>query len=456
MLATIDYFAMAIMNKVLTVAVLAALAGGAWWWQAGKAPADDKNARAKRPPVVALAPVQPNRLPVVLTANGTVTALDRVEVKPQVSGVVSRVPVQEGSMVKAGTLLVQLDDAAERAALARVQAQQASDAAQLRIAERDLARGRDLFRQQFISQSALDALQGKVDSLQATLAADRAAVESARVSLRQKAIYAQVDGRVGAISLSPGALVQPGMATPMLTLTRMSPVAISFTLPEQQLQAVRQAQQAGPLKVVARTGNGAGQCHSGELTFIDSAVDSASGNVLLKARFDNAGNALWPGQFVNVALQAGAHRGAANIPVAALLTGPDGQFAYTVGSDSKAQRIPLTLLAIQNERAIVRGIAPGLKVVVNGGQNVRPGELVTLAPPRKQDASAAAKVGRSEASGAAAEGSRAGRAAGKAGQNLAECSPVAAGDKGAGTAGTEASAPRAEGAKRQRTASGAQ
>ncbi|MEC5205455.1 multidrug efflux pump subunit AcrA (membrane-fusion protein) [Vogesella perlucida] len=216
---------------------------------------------------------------------------------------------------------------------------------------------------------------------------------------------------------------------------------------------MRQAQQAGPLKVVARTGNGAGQCHSGELTFIDSAVDSASGNVLLKARFDNAGTALWPGQFVNVALQAGAYRGAANIPVAALLTGPDGQFAYTVGADSKAQRIPLTLLAIQNERAIVRGIAPGLKVVVNGGQNVRPGELVTLAPPRKQDASAAAKVGRSEASGAAAEG---GRAAGKGGQNLAECGPVTGGDKAAWAAGGDASAPRAEAGQRQRAASGAQ
>lgn len=446
------------MNKWLTGTVLLAVAGGAVWWQAGKQPAVDKNARAKRPPVVALAPAQPNRLPVVLTANGTVTALDRVEVKPQVSGVVARVLVQEGSMVKAGALLVQLDDAAERAALARVQAQQASDAAQLKIAERDLARGRDLFRQQFISQSALDALQGKVDSLQATLAADRAAVESARVSLRQKAIYAQVDGRVGAISLSPGTLVQPGMATAMLTLTRMSPVAVSFTLPEQQLQAVRQAQQAGPLKVVARSGNGAGQCHSGELTFIDSAVDSSSGNVLLKARFDNAGTALWPGQFVNVALQAGRYEGAANLPVAALLTGPDGQFAYTVGEDKKAQRVPLTLLAIQNERAIVRGIAPGLKVVVNGGQNVRPGELVTLAPPRKQDASApaAAKVGRSEASGAAAEASRGGRAGGKGSQNLAECSPAAGGDKGARAAGRDASAPRAEGGKRQRVASGAQ
>jgi hypothetical protein len=130
------------------------------------------------------------------------------------------------------------------------------------------------------------------------------------------------------------------------------------------------------------------------------------------------------------------------MPVAALLTGPDGQFAYTVGEDKKAQRIPLTLLAIQNERAIVRGIAPGLKVVVNGGQNVRPGELVTLAPPRKQDASASA-----------AEGGRGPRGA-KAMQNLAECAPAKVPDGKAGQ--HDASAPQTEGGKRHRQASGAQ
>lgn len=378
------------MNKKILIGsvVVAAVAAGVWW-QTGRAkPAAPA---AKRPPAVQLATVVANRQPVLLTANGSVTALERVEVRPQANGVVTRMLVTEGSMVQPGQLLVQLDDASEQAALAKARAQLASDQAQLNSAERELARGRDLVRQNFISQSALDTLQATADTRRATLAADRAQIVAAQVAVQQKQLRAQVAGRIGAISLAPGALVTTGMAEPVLTITRMNPVMVSFTLPEQQLAAVRQAQAAAPLTVQAQDSSG-GVCRRGELSFIDSAVDSASGNVLLKARFDNADAALWPGQFVSVQLQAGQYPGAAALPVAGLITGPDGQFAYAVGADNKAQAVPLQLLGIANEQAIVHGIQPGVKVIVSGGQNVRPGEAVQPLPPRKPKVAAEGKT----------------------------------------------------------------
>lgn len=382
------------MNKKIVIGgvVLAAVAAGMWWQSGGQLASEQT--KTKRPTVVQLAPVVANKQPVLLAANGTVTALERVEVRPQANGVISRILVQEGSMVKPGQLLVQLDDASEQAALAKARAQLASDQAQLNSAERELARGRDLVRQQFISQSALDTLQATADTRRATLAADRAQIQSAQVAVQQKQLRALVAGRIGAISLAPGALVTTGMAEPVVTITRVNPVMVSFTLPEQQLAEVRQAQASAPLAVLAQSSDGS-VCRRGELSFIDSAVDSASGNVLLKARFSNDDAALWPGQYVSVQLQAGQYRDAAAFPVAGLITGPDGQFAYVVGADSKARQVPVQLLAISSEQAIVRGIQPGAKVIVSGGQNVRPGEEVSPLPARKP-------AGKSAASAAAA------------------------------------------------------
>ncbi|WP_174875103.1 efflux RND transporter periplasmic adaptor subunit [Vogesella oryzae] len=401
------------MNKNILIGsvLLAAVAAGVWWQTGRTKPAAPA---AKRPPAVQLAAVVANRQPLVLTANGSVTALERVELRPQANGVLTRLLVSEGSMVRPGQLLVQLDDASEQAALAKARAQLASDQAQLNSAERELVRGRDLLRQQFISQSALDTLQATADSRRATLAADRAQIVAAQVAVQQKQLRAQVAGRIGAISLAPGALVTTGMTEPVLTITRINPVMVSFTLPEQQLAAVRQAQAAAPLAVLAQDGSG-GVCRRGELSFIDSAVDSASGNVLLKARFANDDAALWPGQFVSVRLQAGQYPGAAALPVAGLITGPDGQFAYAVGADHKAQQVPLQLLGIASEQAIVRGIQPGTKVIVSGGQNVRPGETVMPLPPRKPKQAASAASG--EAAG--------GKGAARGGGGLLSCPPAA-------------------------------
>jgi len=377
-------------KPLLAVAVITALGGAIWWQQGADSPAPANAARGKRATSVELSPVSSAPAGIRLSTNGNVTALDRLELRPQDSGVIAAIRVREGQQVAVGEVLVELDAAAERAELAKARAALAANQAQLNIARRELARSQELKQQQFISQSALDTVQARVESLAANLAADRAQIDAVQVQLARKTLRAPVAGQVGAIGLSPGALVQPSMATPLLTITRVAPVAVSFYLAERQLPAVRQAQAQAPLTVYALN-EADGSCHQGQLSFIDSAVDSSNGNVLLKAQFANAGKALWPGQFVRVTLDAGHYRDAVALPVAALVTGPDGQFAYGVDKDNKVRRLPLTLLAVQDEQAIVRGVAAGTAVISSGGQNVRPGETVTVSRARPRAANAAAQ-----------------------------------------------------------------
>lgn len=298
--------------------------------------------------------------------------------KPQVSGVVAKVHVKEGQQVTPGQLLFTLDTAAEAAQLKKAQAQLLSDQAQLKNAERDLARSRDLLVKNFVSQSVVDANQSKMDALSATVAADRAQVDAARVALDYKTLRASIGGRIGVIGVYPGTLVQPGMATAMLTITRTHPITATFTLPERNLGAVRNAQAAGTLLVRATLPD-SGDSVDGKLVFIDSAVDSANGTLTLKAEFANQNGKLWPGQFVNVALDAGRYQQATTIPVAALLTGPEGKFSYTVQADGGVKRVPVELLAIHKEKAIVKGLIAGDTVVSNGGLNLRPGDKVRAA-----------------------------------------------------------------------------
>lgn len=377
-------------KPLLVAAVITALGGAIWWQQGAHSPAPANAARGKRATSVELSPVSSAPASIRLSTNGNVTALDRLELRPQDSGVIAAIRVREGQQVAVGEVLVELDAAAERAELAKARAALAANQAQLNIARRELARSQELKQQQFISQSALDTVQARVESLAANLAADRAQIDAVQVQLARKTLRAPVAGQVGAISLSPGALVQPSMASPLLTITRVAPVAVSFYLAERQLPAVRQAQAQAPLTVYALN-EADGSCHQGRLSFIDSAVDSSNGNVLLKAQFANAGRALWPGQFVRVTLDAGHYRDAVALPVAALVTGPDGQFAYGVDKDNKVRRLPLTLLAVQDEQAIVRGVAAGTRVISSGGQNVRPGETVTVSRAKPRAANAAAQ-----------------------------------------------------------------
>lgn len=325
--------------------------------------------------------------PVVVRATGTVSPLSSVEVKSQVASVVTQVHVKEGQFVKAGQPLFTLDARTDEANLGKARAQLAKDQATLADAKRQLERSRDLLARNFVSPSAVDTAQANVDAQQAALQADQAAIDAVRVSLGYARISAPSAGRVGAISVFPGTSVTPGGAA-LVTITQLDPIAVSFNLPQRHVNDALRLLQQGGGKVVATLPEGKGE-RSGTLQFVDSAVDATSGTVKVKARFDNAGQALWPGAYVDVALTVQTLGGAVVVPQAALVQGARGNLVFVVGADNKAQPRPVTVLQAQGADAVVDGVKPGERIALDGRQNLRPGSSVVV-----RDGAGAPRAGR--------------------------------------------------------------
>ncbi|MEC4720885.1 efflux RND transporter periplasmic adaptor subunit [Noviherbaspirillum sp. CPCC 100848] len=358
---------------LIPVLLMLVLAGAAWHFLK---PAEKPAAmQGNQPPPVLVntVPAQRTVVPVRLEANGYVSSLNSVEVRPQVSSTIAKVHIREGQFVKAGDLLFTLDDRADRVNLQKAEAQLKKDEASLADFQRQLARSQDLLSKGFISHSAVDTVQSQVDSARATVQADKAAIEAARVALSYASIRASSAGRAGAISVYAGSLVQPASA-PLVTISQIDPIAVTFTLPETELGALVEAQKAGDVKVSARASNG--NTVEGKVTFIDNAVDAQNGTIRVKAAFANADQLLWPGQYVTVGTTVREIRDAIVIPQAAIITGIDASTVYVVGQDRTAQARPVELLYSFGAQAVVKGVQEGERIVVDGKQNLRPGSRV--------------------------------------------------------------------------------
>lgn len=356
-------------------------AGLATWLLAGMNGKDAGRERGgRRPPTVEVAPVRQADVPLILQSTGQVTPVQQLEVRPQVSGVVARILVREGQMVSAGNVLFELEAAAERAGLAEARARLQRDRAALEEARRTLDSNRRLQKQGFVAEQVVDNSLSAVKGLEGTVAAGEASIRAAETALGYRTIRAAISGRAGLVNVYPGSVVSLSMATPMVTLTPLDPVTVSFTVPERELPRIVAAWQAGPVAVQARL-PGQQREWQGRLSFVDSQVDARSGTLRLKAEFSNRDQALWPGVYVNLTLQAGVERNALVIPQPALQTGPDGQFAFVL-QDSKVRAVPVEVVDIRDQQVIVRGLQPGTAVVVRGGVNVRPGDEVSVAGKR--------------------------------------------------------------------------
>jgi RND family efflux transporter MFP subunit len=371
-------------RKWLVAAAIALVVAGAVGWRLAGKGGEAKGARKAGGPVVVVSALAQTRdVPVRLTANGTVTALQTVDVRSQITSIVKEVHIREGQFVRAGELLFTLESGTEAANLKKAQAQVEKDQADLATAERNLERQRELFRQKFISQAALDTVQNSVDTLTGQIAIDRAAVEATRVALGYTQIRAPFAGRTGTINVRPGSLVQPGSnasasASPALvTITQVDPITVAFTLPEKELPALQQALAAGPVSAVAAPP--AGGSFTGKVVFVDNAVDTTTGTIKVKAEFANPGSRLWPGMFVNVQMSPRTLAKATVVPTQAVQTGPDGRFVYVVGADGKVQQKNVKLAYVDEALSVVEGIDPGARVVVEGAQNLRPGSAVAEA-----------------------------------------------------------------------------
>ena len=311
--------------------------------------------------------------PVLIKATGTVTPLTSVDVKAQVTSIVKQVHFKEGQFVKAGTLLFTLDSRTDEANLTKARAQLAKDQAALADAKRQFARAQQLLSQNFISQGALDTNQALVDAQLATVAADQAAIEAARVALSFDRIMAQNSGRAGAVNVFPGSAVQANL-TPLVTITQLDPIAVAYSLPQRHLPDALLALKAGGASVVAAAPEGGGT-FNGRLQFVDNAVDPNSGTVKVKAVFDNRDGKLWPGAFIEVSQTASTLKDAVVVPQAALIQGARGTVVYVV-EEGNAVLKPVQLLTAQNGDAAVSGIQAGDAIVLDGRQNLRPGTPV--------------------------------------------------------------------------------
>jgi len=371
-------------RKWLVAAAIALVVAGAVGWRlAGKGGEAKGERKAGGPVVIVSALAQSRDVPVRLTANGVVTPIQTVDVRSQITSIVKEVHIREGQFVRAGELLFTLESGTEAANLKKAQAQVEKDQADLATAERNLERQRELFRQKFISQAALDTVQNSVDTLTGQIAIDRAAVEAARVALGYTEIRAPFAGRTGTINVRPGSLVQPGAnasttASPaLLTITQVDPITVAFTLPERELSGLQQALAAGPVSAVAAPP--AGGSFTGKIVFVDNAVDSTTGTIRVKAEFANPQSRLWPGMFVNVQVSPRTIGKATVVPTQSVQTGPEGRFVYVVGPDGKVQQRNVKLAYVEEGLSVVEGVDPGARVVVEGAQNLRPGSAVAEA-----------------------------------------------------------------------------
>ena len=362
------------MVVILVVAVVAA-----WVWR-NQSGATDVKSRGEKAIHVVTAVIKQDNVSVRLTANGTVSPQQTVAVRPQLSAVIRSVHIKEGQFVRQGERLFTLDARTEDANLSRTEGQLAKSRADLRNAERNLKRQRDLFQQLFISEAALEVAQNQVESLRGQLAVDEATVRATRVARGFSEIVAPIAGRTGAIPVYQGSLVQPTDA--LVNITQIDPINVSFNLPEREFLPLQQALAKGEVTVNVELDAAGELTRKGRVIFIDNTVDTASGTIGLKAEFPNADSHLWPGMFIKVTLAPRTLTGALMVPVQAVQNGPERKFLYIIDDKNKVSSLPVDVRLIQDGFAFIEGgesIAPGMRVVVEGAQNLRPGSVVAEA-----------------------------------------------------------------------------
>ncbi|MBC7452551.1 MAG: efflux RND transporter periplasmic adaptor subunit [Massilia sp.] len=365
-------------DKTLGVMVAAAaIIATAAWYVYGvneQAKASAKSGAAPAPTVVGVVTPKRQDVPVFLRAHGTVTPVSSVDLRAQTTSTIRTVHIKEGQFVKAGQLMFSLDGRADLANVDKARAQIERDQAALADVERQYKRGEELVAQHFLAQSAVDTLRSQVESARALLGADLAALRAARVSASYSAIAAPMAGRVGAISVFPGSLVQP--STSLTTIIVLDPIDVAFTLPESSLGDMLAAKKRGAVAVEASVG---ARPVSGILSFIDNTVDPVAGTIRVKARFDNRDSALWPGQYVNTRVTVQTLAGAVVIPQAAIIINTRGTFVYVVGPDQSAVPTPVVRLHGFGINAAVSGLTGTEQVITEGKQNLRPGGKVRVA-----------------------------------------------------------------------------
>lgn len=369
---------------VVGVLVLAVAAGGFYALEHLRKGGGARTASTPVIPVTA-GVVEQKDMPVYVHGIGTVQAFKTVTIKTRVDGQIMKVAFQEGQEVKAGDPLFQIDPRPFQAALDQAMAAHQRDAAQLTGAELDLERYGKLIGSGFQSRQSYDQQKATVDALKGSLAADQAAIDTAKLNLAYADIRSPIDGRTGQRLVDPGNLVQAGQNTSLVTITQVKPIFVNFTVPQDKADEILRNQAQGALSVIAYASDDTTMLGSGKVTLVDNQIDAATGTLRLKAQFDNTDERLWPGEFVNARLVLSNRAASVTVPQRTVMQGASGYFAYVIKPDNTVTRRTIEIADMQDGTAVIKnGLKAGEKIVVDGQYRLIDGSHIKTDPAKPQ------------------------------------------------------------------------
>jgi membrane fusion protein, multidrug efflux system len=339
-------------------------------------------AAAGPPPVpVATAVVVQKSMPLELRVIGSAEAYSTVAIRSQITGQLTSVKFREGDEVKEGQVLFELDRRPLEAALQQAKANLDRDMAQAANAVVQSKRFQDLVDRGIAPREQADTSRTQVTALNATVDADRAAVENATVQLQYATITAPISGRTGALMVNQGNLVRANDATPLVTINQISPISVTFSIPESRLPELNRHMASGSLQVTATPPND-DTVATGRIAFIDNAVDQNTGTIRIKATFPNERRTLWPGQYVNVVVTLATESSAIVVPTVAVQAGQQGPYVFAVKEDKTVEMRPVTVARSRGEETIIAsGVRPGETVVTDGHLRLVAGSRISVKAP---------------------------------------------------------------------------
>jgi len=331
-----------------------------------------------KPPVpVTAATVIQKTIPVQINTISNVEAYSTVSVKSQIGGLLNHVHFREGQDVNKGDLLFTIDPRPYEAALRQAEANLAKDTAQHENAREEVRRYAELVKKGYVAQEQYDQIRTNATAFEATVNADKAVVENARLQLKYCYIYSPLTGRSGNLFANEGNLIKANADNPMVIINQIQPIYVTFSVPEQYLSEIKKYMSGGKILVDAFITTGKDNPEKGVLTFVDNTVDAATGTIKLKATFANNKKRLWPGQFVDVVIVLTTQPNAVVVPSQSVQTGQKGQYVFVIKDDLTVEDRPVTVGRMLNSETVIeKGLQAGEKVVTDGQLRLVPGAKV--------------------------------------------------------------------------------
>jgi multidrug efflux system membrane fusion protein len=372
-------------RRVILIARVACIGALAAWLAAcsaateGSGPAKEGPAAAENSIPVTVAPVVQKSMPIRISAVGAAEAFATVSIRSQATGELTSVHFEDGGEVEKGQVLFTLDRRAFEAAVNQAEATLQRDIAQAANARSQQERYRGLADRGIATREQVDQMSSAATALDATVAADRAALESARVQLSYSSIASPLSGRTGKLMVHVGNLVRATDATPLVVINQISPIHVSFAIPETDLPDFKRYMAARTLRVEARPPNDAGPPSIGRVSFVDNAVEQTTGTIMVRGTFQNEDRRLWPGQYANVTVTLGTDANATVIPTAAVQSGQQGTYVFVMKGDKTVDMRAIRVARAAGVETIVQsGLTPGETVVKDGVLRLVPGAQVSI------------------------------------------------------------------------------